>query len=115
MFDAEVNGHREELQRQTTDPLPFADGHWQGDAAQGGDADGDYNQSFEVDEEHNTSTTPEKKHFKLDEVDSSEVDVEHDTSTTPEKKHFKFNEVDSPDVIPLTQFITNQPPPPRDS
>jgi len=27
---------------------------------------------------------------------------------TPEKKHFKFNEVDSPDVIPLTQFLTNE-------
>ncbi len=81
MFDAEVIRHVEELQRQTTDPLLFAARHWQGDAEQGGDANGDYNQTFEVDEEH-------------------------DTSTTPEKKHFKSNEVDSPDVIPLTHFLT---------
>jgi len=86
MIDAEVIGHIEELQRRTTDPLPIAAGNWQGDAAQGSDADGDYYQSFEVDEEHVTSTTPEKKHFK-------------------------FNELDSPDVIPLTQFLTNPPPP----
>ena len=61
---------------------------WQGDAAQGGDADGNYNQSFEVDEEHDTSMTLEKKHFNFDEVDSP-----------------------APDVIPLTQFLTNPPPP----
>jgi hypothetical protein len=41
MFDAEVMKHIEELQRQTADPLPFAAGHWQGDAAQGGDVNGD--------------------------------------------------------------------------
>ncbi len=61
---------------------------WQGDAAQGGDADGNYNQSFEVDEEHDTSMTLEKKNFNFDEVDSP-----------------------APDVIPLTQFLTNPPPP----
>ncbi len=86
MFDAEVIGHIEELQRRTADPLPFAAGDWQGDAAQGGDANNDYNQTFEVDEEH-------------------------DTSMTPEKKHFKSDEIDSPDVFPLTQFLTNPPPP----
>jgi hypothetical protein len=41
MFDAEVMEHIEELQRQTADPLPFAAVHWQGDAAQGGDVNGD--------------------------------------------------------------------------
>jgi hypothetical protein len=44
MFDAEVIGHIEELQWRTANPLPFAAGHWQGDAAQGGDVDGDYKQ-----------------------------------------------------------------------
>jgi hypothetical protein len=27
-------------------------------------------------------------------------------STTPEKKHFKSEEVDSPEVTPLTEFLT---------
>jgi hypothetical protein len=44
MFDAEVIGHIEELQWRTANPLPFAAGHWQGDAAHGGDVDGDYKQ-----------------------------------------------------------------------
>jgi len=86
LFDAEVDVHIEELQQKTAKSLPFAAGHWQGDAAQDGDADGDHYQTFKVDEDH-------------------------DTSLTPEKKHFKSNEVDSPDDIPLTQFITNLPPP----
>jgi len=74
------------LQRKTTKLLPFAAGHWQRDEAQGGDADGDHYQTFEVDEDR-------------------------DTSLTPEKKHFKSNKVDFPDVIPLTQFNTNPAPP----
>ena len=86
MFDAEDDVHIEELQRKTAELLLFAAGHWQGDAAQDGDADGDHYQTFEVDEDHNTSLTPEKKQFKS-------------------------NEVESPDVIPLMQFITNPPPP----
>ena len=86
LFDAEVDVHIEELQRKTTKLLPFAAGHWQRDEAQGGDADGDHYQTFEVDEDHNTSLTPEKKQFKS-------------------------NEVESPDVIPLTQFVTKPPPP----
>jgi hypothetical protein len=61
MFDAEVTYHMDELQRRTADPLPYAGGHWQGDAALGGDANyEDYNQTFEVDEQHNTSTTPKR-------------------------------------------------------
>jgi len=86
MFDAEDDVHIEELQRKTAESLLFAARHWQGDAAEDGDADGDHYQTFEVDEDHNTSLTPEKKQFKS-------------------------NEVESPDVIPLTQFITNPPPP----
>jgi len=74
------------LQRKTAESLPFAAGHWQGDEAQDGDADGDHYQTFEVDEDH-------------------------DTSLTLEKKQFKSSEVDSPDVVPLTQYITNLPPP----
>jgi hypothetical protein len=31
------------------------------------------------------------------------------TTTTPEKKHFKVDKIDSPDVIPLTQFLTKPP------
>ena len=88
LFDAEVDVHIEELQRKTTKSLTFAAGHWQRDEAQGGDADGDHYQTFEVDEDR-------------------------DTSLTPEKKHFKSNKVDFPDVIPLTQFNTNPPPPPK--
>ncbi len=65
-------------------------GHWQGDEAQDGDADGDYYQTFKVDEDH-------------------------DTSLSPEKKQFKSDEVHSPDVIPLTQFLTKPPPPPTNS
>ncbi len=86
LFDAEVDVHIEELQRKTAESLPFAAGHWQGDEAQDGDADGDHYQTFEVDEDH-------------------------DTSLTLEKKQFKSSEVDSPDVVPLTQYITNLPPP----
>ena len=86
LFDAEVDVHIEELQQKTAELLLFAAGHWQGDATQDGDANGDHYQTFEVDEDH-------------------------DTSLTQEKKHFKSNEVDYPDVIPLTQFITNPPPP----
>jgi len=85
MFDAEATYHMDELQRQTADSLPYAAGHWQGDEAHDGDADGDHYQTFEVDEDH-------------------------DTSLTPEKKQFKSNDVDSPDVIPLTQFVTKPPP-----
>ncbi len=81
VFDTEVIGHIEELQRRTAYPLPFAAGHWQGNVAQDCDADSNYNQTFEVDEEHNTSATPENKHFKS-------------------------NEVDSPDGIPLSHFLT---------
>ena len=58
------------MQRQTADPLPFAARHWQSNVAQDCDADCNYNQTFEVGEEHNTSATPEKKHMKSDEVDS---------------------------------------------
>jgi hypothetical protein len=86
MFDAEqATYHRDELQWQTAHPPSYAAGHWQGNEAQDGDADGDHYQTFEVDEDH-------------------------DTSLTPEKKKFKSNEVDSPDVIPLTQFLTKPPP-----
>jgi hypothetical protein len=61
MFDAEVTYHMDELQRRTADPLPYAGGHCQGDAALGGDANyEDYNQTFKVDEQHNTSTTPKR-------------------------------------------------------
>ncbi len=81
MFDAEATYHMDELQRWTANPLPYAAGHWQGDEAQDGYADGDHYQTFEVDEDH-------------------------DTSLTLEKKQFKSNEVDSPDVIPLMQFLT---------
>jgi len=65
---------------------PYPAGHWQRDEAQDGDADGDYYQTFEVDEDH-------------------------DTSLSPEKKQFKSDEVHSPDVISLTQFLTKPPPP----
>ena len=85
-FDAEVIGHIEELQQWTADPLPFAAMHQQGDVAQECHDDGNYNQTFEVDEEHSTSATPEKKHLKS-------------------------NEVDSPDVIHLLHFLTNPPAP----
>ena len=85
LFDAEVDVHTKELQRKTAESLPFAAGHWQGGEAQDGDADGDHYQTFEVDEDH-------------------------DTSLTLEKKHFKSNEVETPDVIPLTQFHTKPPP-----
>jgi len=86
MFDAEqATNHMDDLQRRTAHPLPYAAGHWQGGEAQDGDADGDHYQTFEVDEDHNTSLTPEKKQFKSDEVDS-------------------------PGVIPLTQFLTKPPP-----
>jgi len=78
------------LQQKTAELLPFAARHCQGDEAQDGDADGDHYQTFEVDEDH-------------------------DTSLTPEKKQFKSNEVDSPDVIPPMQFTTNPPPPPTNS
>ena len=54
----------------------------------------DYNQTFEVDEQHNTyTTTPEKKHFKSDEVDSPD----------------KSDEVDSPDVTYLSEFLRTPP------
>ena len=86
LFDAKADVHLEELQRKTAESLPFAAGHWQGDAAQDGDANGDHYQTFEVDEDH-------------------------DTSLTPEKTHFKSNEVDSPDVIPLTIHHKSAPPP----
>jgi len=85
LFDAEVDVHIEELQQKAAESLPSAAGHCQGDEAQDGDADGDHYQTFEVDEDH-------------------------DTSLTPKKKQFKSNEVDSPDIIPLTQFLTNPPP-----
>ena len=52
------------------DPLPFTASHWQGDVTHDCHDDGDYNQTFECDEEHNTSVTPEKKHLKSDEVES---------------------------------------------
>ena len=73
------------MQRKTAESLLFAAGHWQGDEAQDGDAGGDHYQTLEVDEDHNTSLTLEKKQFKS-------------------------SEVDSPDVVPLTQYITNPPP-----
>jgi hypothetical protein len=84
LFDAEVIGQIEDLQRLTADPLPLGPGEWQGHTAQGSHANDDYEGTFEVDE----------------------VDI---TTTTPEKKHFKVDEVDSPDVIPLTQFLTKTP------
>jgi hypothetical protein len=97
MFDAEVTDHMDELQRQTADPLPHAGGHWQGDAALGGDANyEDYNQTFEVDEQHNTSTTLEKKHFKSDEVDSPEVTRLTEFLTSP--SHDKVNDKDDEKV-----------------
>jgi len=77
--------HRDEYQRRTAHPLPYAAGHWQGNKAQDGDADGDHYQAFKVDEDH-------------------------DTSLTPEKMQFKSKEVDSPDVFPLTQFLSKPPP-----
>jgi hypothetical protein len=86
LFDVEVDVHIEELQRKTAESLPFAAGHWQGDEAQDGDADGDHYQTLEVDEDH-------------------------DNFLTPEKKQFMSYEVDYPDVISLMQFIINQPPP----
>jgi hypothetical protein len=77
MFDAEVSGH------------------WQGDAGLGGDANyEDYNQIFEVDEQHNTSTTPEKKHFKSDEVDSPEVTPLSEFLTTPPQEKERNDEDD---------------------
>ena len=64
-FDSDVTNHMDEFQQGTANPLPYTGGHWQADAAIGGDANyEDDNQPFEVDEQHNTSTTPEKKHFK---------------------------------------------------
>jgi hypothetical protein len=86
LFDAAMIGQLEELQRLTADPHPFGPGDWQGHTEQGGLANNNYDQTFEVDEVHITSTTPEKKHFKS-------------------------NELYSPDVIPLMQFLT----PPRES
>ena len=84
MFDAEVTYHMDELRRRTADTLPYAGGHWQGDAGLGGDANYvDYNQTFEVHEQHNTSTSPEKKHFKSDEVYSPEVTRLSEFLTTP--------------------------------
>jgi len=71
--------------RDAEQVTPYPAGHWQGDEAQNGDADGDHYQTLEVDEDH-------------------------DTSLSPEKKQFKSNEVHSPDVIPLTQFLTKPPP-----
>ena len=83
-FDAEVTYHMDELQQGTANQIPYAGGHWQGDAALGGDANyKDYNQTFKVDEQHNTSTTPEKKHFKSNEVDSPEVTHVTEFLTTP--------------------------------
>jgi len=65
MFDAEqVTYHRDELQRRTAHPILYAAGHWQEDEAQDGDADGDHYQTFKVDEDHDTSLTPEKKQQK---------------------------------------------------
>ncbi len=66
--------------------IPYPAGHLQGDEAHGGDADDDHYQTFDVDEDH-------------------------DTYLSPEKKQFKSNEVHSPDVIPLTQFLTKPPTP----
>ena len=86
-FDADVIDHLDEFQQGTADSLPYARGHWQADAALGGDANyKDNNQSFEVDEQHNTSTTPEKKHFKSEEVDSPEVTPRTEFLTTPSQK-----------------------------
>ena len=66
-----------------------------GNAAVGGDTNyEDYNQTFEVDEQHNTyMMTPEKKHFKSDEVDSPD----------------KSDKVDSPDVTYLSEFLRTPP------
>ncbi len=69
-----------------------------GNAAVGGDASyKDYNQTFEVEEQHHTyMKTPEpenKKHFKSDEVDSPD----------------KSDEVDSPDVTFLSEFLRTPP------
>ncbi len=75
-FDADVTNHMDEFQQGTANPIPYAGGHWQADAALGGDANyKDNNQPFEVDEQHNTST-------------------------------FKSKEVVSPEVTPLTEFLT---------
>ncbi len=43
--------------------------------------------------------------FKQGTADSL-PDEQHNTSTTPEKKHFKAEEVDSPEITPLTEFLT---------
>ncbi len=86
-FDADVTDHMDEFQQGTADPLPYAGGHWQADAALGGDANyEDNNQPFEVDEQHHTSTTHEKKHFKSEEVDSPEVTPLTEFLTTPSQK-----------------------------
>jgi hypothetical protein len=86
-FDADVTNQMDQFQQGTADPLPYAGGHWQADAALGGDANyKDDNQPFEVDEQHNTSTTPEKKHFKSKEVDSPEVTPLTEFLTTPSQK-----------------------------
>ena len=100
MFDAEVTYHMDELQQRTANPLPYAGGHWQGDAALGGDANyEDYNQTFEVDEQHNTSKTPEKKHFKSDKVDSPEVTCLTEFLTTPPQE--KVNDEDDEEVYDM--------------
>jgi hypothetical protein len=82
-----VTDHLSEFQHGTADSLPYARGHWQADTALGGDADyKDDNQSFEVDEQHNTSTTPEKKQIKSEEVKTPEVTPLTEFLTTPSQK-----------------------------
>jgi len=65
--------------------IQYPAGHWE-DEAHGGDADDDHYQTFNVDEDHVSYLSPEKKQFKSDEVHS-------------------------PDVISLTQFLSKPPPP----
>jgi len=75
------------VEDQKGDSLLYAGGHWQADAALGGDANyKDDNQPFEVDEQHNTSTTPEKKHCKSEEKDSPEDTPLTEFLTTPSQK-----------------------------
>jgi hypothetical protein len=92
MFDAEqATYHRDKLHRRTAHPILYAAGHWQEDEAQDGDADGDYYQTFKVDEDHDTSLTPEKKQFKSNEVDSPDVRGIPHQATPPTKNVLRIN------------------------
>ena len=57
--------------------------------------------------------SPEEEHLADDDdhYQTFDVDEDHDTYLSLEKKQFKSDEVHSPDVIPLTQFLTKPPTP----